>query len=98
MKTKHLFGLVAAVAVTGFTASAQAGWSLNFSLGLPVLFPPPVVVTAPRCLPPVVACPPAVSYCPPRVVYAPAPYRPVVYVNPSYLRCYDYRGPGHYRG
>ena len=100
MKTKHLFGLVTAVALTGFAASAQAGWSLNFAFGLPVPFPPPVVVAAPRCAPPVVACPPAVAYraVPAPVVYAPAPYRPVVYVNPSYVRCYDYRGQGYYRG
>ena len=93
MKTKHIFGLVTAVAVTGFAASAQAGWSLNFSFGAPVIFAPPVVVAAPPCLPPIVACPPAVVY---RSI--PVPCQPVVYVNPGYVRGYDYRGYGPYRG
>jgi hypothetical protein len=90
MKTKHIFGLVAVVAVTGFAASAQAGWSLNFSFAAPVLFPAPLVVTAPRCLPPFV-------YCPSPVVYAPSPCRPVVYVAPRCAPNYGYRaypGPG----
>jgi hypothetical protein len=92
MKTKYIFGLVTAVGLTGFAASAQAGWSLNFAFGLPVPFPAPVVVAAPPCLPPVVACPPAVAYRP-----VPAPCRPVMYMAPGYVRCYDYRGParGH---
>ena len=101
MKTKHLFGLVAVVAITGFAASAQAGWSVNFSFGVPLLFPPPVVVAAPRCLSPVVYCPPPAPYCPVPVVYAPAPCRPVFYVAPRCVPNYGpraYSGPGHYRG
>ncbi len=88
MKTKYLFGLVATVAVTGFAASAQAGWSLNFSFAAPVVYAPPVVVAAPIGLPPVTICPPVVAY-------RPTPCRPVVYIAPSYVRCYDYRGPAH---
>ncbi len=101
MRTKHLFGLIAVVAVTGFTASAQAGWSVGISFGSPVIFAPPVVVAPPRCLPPVVYCPPVVPYCPPRVVYAPAPCRPVVYPTPRCGPGYgyrDYRGPSHGQG
>lgn len=95
MKTKHIFGLVAVVAATGFAASAQAGWSLNVSFAAPVWYAPPVVVAAPRCLPPVIACPPAVVYRP-----APAPCRPVVYAAPRCAPAYgyrDYRAPfgGH---
>jgi hypothetical protein len=93
MKTEHIFGLAIVVAVTGFAASAQAGWALNFSFGLPVPLPTPVVVAPPPCLPPVVTCPPSVVCRP-----LPAPCRPVVYVTPSYVRCYDYRGNGQYHG
>jgi len=98
MKTKHLFGLVTAVALTGFAASAQAGWSLNFAFGLPVPFPAAVVVAGPRCAPPVVYCPPPSPYYLPPVVYVPAPYRPVVYVAPRCAPGYgyrDHRGPAH---
>ena len=94
MKTKHLFSLVAVVAVTGFAAPAQAGWSVNFSFPAPVWYAPAVVVAAPRCLPPFV-------YCPPPVVYAPAPCRPVVYAAPRCAPNYGYRaypGQGRYRG
>lgn len=101
MKTKDIFGLVTAVAVTGFTASAQAGWSVNFSFGAPVPFPPSVVVAAPGCLPPVVYCSPPVPHCPPRVVYASAACRPVVYAAPRWGPNYGYRaypGQGHHRG
>ena len=91
MKTNHLFGLAAVVAVTGFAASAQAGWSLNFSFGAPVLFPTSVVVIAPRCSPPVVYCPQRVKYCPPSVVYA-APQWGPNYGFP------DHPCQGHYRG
>ncbi len=77
MKTKHLFGLVAVVAVTGFAASAQAGWSVDVSFGAPVYYSPPVVY-----------CPPPVAYYPPPVrYYAP----PVVYGAPRYDRHHDYR-------
>jgi hypothetical protein len=97
MKTKTLFGLVAAVAVTGFAASAHAGWSVNVSLGLPAFFPPPVVVTAPPCPPPVVACPPVVLPPAPVVVYQPVPvYPPVVYSYPvPRYGYYGYYGYGH---
>jgi len=101
MKTKHVFGLVAVVAVIGFAASAQAGWSVGISFPAPVVFAPAVVVAAPSCLPPVVYCPPRVPYCPPQVVYAPAPCRPVVYVAPRGGHSYghrDYRGYNQYRG
>jgi hypothetical protein len=97
MKTKHLFGLVAAVAVTGFAASARAGWSVDISFGLPVpVYCPPRVVVAPPCPPPVF-CPPVV--CRPAPVYvcplAP-PCRPVVYAAPRH-GYQGYRGYGHDR-
>ena len=95
MKTKHLFGLVAAVAVTGFAASARAGWSVDISFGLPVpVYCPPRVVVAPPCPPPVF-CPPVVYRPAPVVVYPPV-YRPVVYAVPRYGH-YGYRGNGHDR-
>lgn len=93
MKTKHLFGLVAVVAVTGLASSAQAGVSISFNLGLPVpVFHAPrsVVVYTPPCPPPVV-------HCPPVVVYQPVPRcAPVVYVAPRYERHYDYRNQRGY--
>jgi len=95
MKTKHLFGLVAVVAVMGFAASAQAGWSVGVSIGVPVQYSPPVVY----CPPPVTYCPPPVAYYPPPVAYCPPPVRyytpPVVYVAPRYGGHHDYRD---YRG
>jgi hypothetical protein len=99
MKTKHLFGLVAVVTVTGFAASAQAGWSVGVSIGVPVQYSPPVVY----CPPPVTYCPPPVVYYPPPVAYCPPPVRyyapPVVYVAPRYERHYDNRDyRGHDRG
>ena len=66
MKMKHLFGLVAVVTVTGFAASAQAGWSVGISFPAPVVFAPAVVVAAPSCLPPVVYRPASVVYVAPR--------------------------------
>src|ERR1700752_2350629 len=101
MRTKHLFGLVAVVAVTGFAASAQGVWSVGISFAAPVAYAPAVVVAAPSCFPPVVYCPPPVPYCPPRLVYAPAPCRPVVYVTPRCAPTYghrDYRGHARDRG
>ena len=86
MKTKLQFGLVVAVAVIGFAASAQAGWSVNISLGLPVpVWNPPVVVAAPPCPPPPVFCPPVVIQ-PAPVVCLPMrpPCRPVLYGFPRY--------------
>ncbi|MGC3956644.1 MAG: hypothetical protein QM813_01310 [Verrucomicrobiota bacterium] len=96
MKTKHLFGLVAVVAVTGLASSTQAGVSIKLVLGLPVpviTAPRAVVVVQPPCPPPapVVVCKP-VPRCEPVVVYRPvAPCRPVVYVAPRYDRYDDYR-------
>lgn len=97
MKTKTLFGLVAAVAAIGFAASAQAGWSVNISLGLPALLPPPVVVSTPPCPPPVVTCPPVVVPPAPVVVYQPVPLPPAMvysYPAPRY-GYYGYYGYGH---
>ena len=91
MKTKHLFGLVAVVAVAGFAHSARAGWSVDISFGLPVFIPPPIVVATPPCPPPVY-CPPVVIPPAPVVVCPPA-YRPVVYAPPRY-GYYGYRGCG----
>jgi hypothetical protein len=95
MKTTTLFGLVAAVALTGFAASAQAGWSVDVSFGLPWLFPPPVVVAAPPCPPPVY-CPPVVIRPAPVVVCQPVylSYPPVVYAAPRYGYI-GHRGNGH---
>lgn len=86
MKTKHLFGLVAVVAVAGLASSAQAGISFDFSFGLPLpVFHSsrPVVVAAP--------CPPPVVSCPPTVVYQSMPRYQPVYVAPRYERHNDYR-------
>jgi len=84
MKTKHLFGLLAVVAVAGFTASAQAGWSVNVSIPLPLPCYSPVAYYPA----PVTYCAPPVVYYPPRSVY----YAPVVYA-PSYR---SYGGHGNY--
>jgi len=102
MKTKTLLGLVAVVAVAGFAASAQAGWSVGVSFAAPVYYAPPVVVAAPYYAPAVAYYPPPVVHCAPPMVYAPAPYRAVVYQYPSYAPGYGYRslvyGRPHGRG
>ena len=97
MKTKHLFGLVAGVGIAGFATSARAGWSVDISFGLPVLFPPPVVVATPPCPPPTVYCPPVIIRPPPAFVCPPV-YPPVVYVAPryGYYGSRDYRGQNRY--
>lgn len=92
MKTRTLLGLVAVVAVAGFTASAQAGWSVGVCFAAPVHYAPRVVVTAPYYAPPVAYYPPPVVHCAPPVRYYPPQ---VVYVAPRYERHYgyaDYRG------
>ena len=96
MKTKHLFGLVAVVTVLGLARTAQAGVSVNFSIGLPlpIFHAPRSVAVYTPCPPPVAYCPPPVTYCPPVVRCPPVvvyPRHPVVYVAPRYVRHYDYR-------
>ena len=78
--------------------TARAGWSFGISLGVPIVYQPPVVYAPP----PVVYAPPPVVYYPP-VAYCPPPVRycspPVVYVAPRYGGHYDYRDyRGHDRG
>jgi hypothetical protein len=97
MKTKYLFGLVAAVAVAGFAASAQAGWSVNVSVGVPApVWGPPPMIVAPPCPPPVVYAPVLMPPAP-VVVYQPVPvYRPGPYPYPAPRYGYlGYYGHGH---